>query len=78
MPANNRDIDSNTRSYMTRFGVDWKNEAFREEYWSYRDFWAQVQGNGMLPEATLFELAYRHRPGQETAVKETKKGGKAA
>ena len=43
MPANNRDIDSNTRAYMTRFGVDWKNEAFREEYWSYRDFWAQVQ-----------------------------------
>lgn len=72
MAANNRDVDSNTRSYMTRFGVDWKAKAFREEYFAYRDFWATVQGNGMLPEAVLFEMAFRHRP------KEEKKGTNAA
>lgn len=60
MAANNRDVDSNTRAYMNRFGVDFNAEAFREDYFARRDFWSNVQGNGMLPEPVLFEMAFRH------------------
>jgi hypothetical protein len=78
MAADNRDVDSSTRAYMTRFGVDWQSEAFREDYFEHRDLWSSVHGNGMMPDAVLFEMAFRHRPNQESPAKETKKGGKAA
>jgi hypothetical protein len=60
MAADNRDVDSSTRAYMTRFGVDWQSEAFREDYFARRDFWSTVQGNGMLPEGVLYEMAFRN------------------
>jgi hypothetical protein len=81
MDSKNRDVDTSTRAYMTRFGVDWRSEAFQTEYFSYRDFWSPVQGNGMLPDAVLFEMAYRHRPKpepKEEPAPQTKKAGKAA
>lgn len=90
MDPANRDVDSNTRSYMNRYGIDWKTDAFRDDYFSRRDFWSQSQGNGMLPDPVLFEMAFRHSVvGKEwmkryvgsLAVepeKQIKKGGKAA
>lgn len=83
MDPKNRDVDSNTRSYMTRFGVDFRNEEFRKKYFEHRDFWGVVHGNGMLPDAVLYLLAFEFRPAQyrsveETPAPQTKKAGKAA
>lgn len=69
---------------MTRYGVDWKADAFREEYFARRDFWAKVQGNGMLPEGVLQDMAFRHSDEGKAwqasiePEKTTKKGAKAA